>query len=78
MARYSLALDGDKCPPPKRRRRGTPKEGVALGFPLEPLAEMFTGYVEEDIQVLCNGGGGSSVGHLHGRDHEMRGLKVPL
>ena len=49
-----------------------------LGFPLEPLAEISSGDVEEDIHVLCNGGGGNSVGELHGRDHALRGLKVPL
>ena len=51
---------------------------MALGFSLEPLAEISSGDGEEDIHMVCNGGGGSSVGQLHGRDHDLRGLKVPL
>jgi hypothetical protein len=48
--------------PPKRRRSGSLKAGVALGFLLEPLAEIPSNDGEEDIHVVCNDGGGSSVG----------------
>jgi hypothetical protein len=66
-------------PPPERGRCGTLGVGVALGFSWEPSAGSSSGDGGEGaIRVVWNDEGDSSVKWLHGRGHEMKGLKVPM
>ena len=73
VSRHLRAPDGGKCPPSKSRRCGTLGVGVALGFPMEPLAGSSSRDGGEGaIRVVCDDERGSSVRWLHGG-----GLEVP-
>ena len=70
---------GRVSPLPERGRSGTFGVGVALAFSWEPSAGSSSGDGGEgDIRVVWNDEGCSSVRWLHGRGHEMKGLKVPM
>ena len=81
VSRHLGILEGSECPPPppERGRCGTLGVGVALGFSWEPSAGSSSGDGGEGaIRVVWNDEGDSSVKWLHGRGHEMKGLKVPM